>query len=328
MNDTCIHLACATDDTFARHCAASLFSVLESNPDAAFIIYILHSSLSTGNQEKIRQSLTRSSLLSLEFIEGDLSSFKDCDGDRFSKAAFLRVLLPKYINKTIRKILYIDVDTICLLPIAELWGTDLHDSFCAAVENPIHRNVKHKELLGLSDPSSYFNSGVMLINLEKWREEDIPGKFITLHTTYSDKHSFWDQDIFNILFENKWTRLHPRWNTIYTHFILAHLFKKLTPATTGYVFTDKGEDIIEASESPGIIHYTGAPKPWSSRSIHPRTHAYWHFLKQTKWAPYQCPDRTLKTMTIRRLKLCLIWMLKNVPSGSRRFLLSLLYIKR
>jgi len=109
-----------------------------------------------------------------------------------------------------------DVDMIVTRDISELWKTDISHHIIAAVTDStavyIKNNVKNYRELNLPGDAKYFNSGLLLINTQKWRDEDLSRKVI--HTVNANrKHTeFSDQYGLNVNLVNKWLELDPLWN--------------------------------------------------------------------------------------------------------------------
>src|SRR5690606_1313781 len=111
----------------------------------------------------------------------------------FSRANYYRLLIPELIPLA-QKVIYLDADIIMASSISEFQEFDLKDHALAAVADPIYQ---WKKDLGMKDTATYFNSGVMLINLNRWKELDISRKAFEFIQTYPDKIRFVDQCALN-----------------------------------------------------------------------------------------------------------------------------------
>ena len=90
--------------------------------------------------------------------------------ERFSIASTFRLLLSKLISPAVEKIIYLDADTIVNLDIRELWRVELEDKPLAAIPDALPQTVPLCQD-GFVKFENYFNSGVLLMNLEKWRTD-------------------------------------------------------------------------------------------------------------------------------------------------------------
>lgn len=146
------------------------------------------------------------------------------------QSALYRLFLPEILN--IDKVLYIDIDTVVLTDIKELW--DMPCRYILACKDPL--SDYHSKKLGINKPH-YINSGVLLMNLKAIRE-DITYKQRTIEASKNPKLSLLDQDIFNEACDID--LLPPEWNT----------YSK-----------DYGQPYIE---NPKILHCCGKDKFWNS----------------------------------------------------------------
>jgi lipopolysaccharide biosynthesis glycosyltransferase len=153
-----------------------------------------------------------------------------------TRTSFLRLFLTKWLPEDIETLLYIDVDILIKSNLQELFEKDFDTPICAELCFP--RSLSRGEHLD-GDNSPYFNSGVLLINMNEWRKLELEESFIEIgsHRAYL----FLDQDILNIRFRNDWTRLGRKYNYFHQYGL--------------------GETDLSFSESPSIIHFVG-PKPW------------------------------------------------------------------
>lgn len=92
---------------------------------------------------------------------------------------YYRAIAPYVLHGKIKRALYLDADILCLGNLNDLFIMNL-PSVVGVVEDGLGRKSKKKLLLGLGIPSheNYFNSGVMLIDIDRYVEEDILTKFI------------------------------------------------------------------------------------------------------------------------------------------------------
>jgi lipopolysaccharide biosynthesis glycosyltransferase len=130
----------------------------------------------------------------------------------------------------------------------------------------------------------YFNSGVMLVDLERWRKADMIRRGREFAQANPEKLRHWDQDVLNHLFVGQWIPLEDRWNAC------PHLFGlngdyDLNP--------DKLTDFERrAIDNPAIIHFAGpgSVKPWHYRCTHPLRNRYRFCSARTPWADVPLSD--------------------------------------
>ncbi|MBF0716052.1 glycosyltransferase family 8 protein [Gemelliphila palaticanis] len=161
--------------------------------------------------------------------------------NHITKEAFFRYYIPNYIGSDI--VLYLDIDIIVKGNLTHLSSFNFEDNYCAAVYD-----------IGLGD---YFNSGVMLINNLKWREDNISEKLIKYTNEYGKNLDLVDQSVLNIIFKDKWIKLDSEYNyQVGALFIFQHHNKQ----------EDFNNYYKLSKNNPLIIHYTTSHKPWISNS--------------------------------------------------------------
>ena len=218
---------------------------------------------------KIRQIATQFGNATVEFIAFTPSHRESLPITGYtSLGAYLRLFVAEYVDPTLDKVLYLDCDLIIRKDIAALWGANIDDYFAAAVlETHFHENP------GIFPGEPYFNSGVMLINLARWRsEEDLLTRFIACAKQKFSLLPFWDQDILNIVLRGQVAFLSPRWN-------FHAIYAELLPEQLGLA----RDEFLSIRRDPDIIHFTSKYKPWHYLPEPQYKHLYWEALSRTPW---------------------------------------------
>ena len=180
-----------------------------------------------------------------------------CNVPHVSKTALYKLLLPTLINE--EKLLFIDGDTIITGDIGELFDNNLDDCLVGAIRDYNGYRLK-KNKTGYS-PQTYFNSGVMLMNLKKIRDDDYQSQLIAFRL--NKQNEYMDQDAFNYVFRNKVKILSTKYNF-------------LTPTLYSYDREDM-EDVYGINfnipidffmENVLVFHYAGPWKPWKYYNVH------------------------------------------------------------
>lgn len=172
--------------------------------------------------------------------------------NHFSPAMYLRLLLPELLQQE-RRVIYLDCDTLVLAPLDDLAGFDLGSAILAGVCDPVgEADTKIVRAAG----DKYVNSGVLLMDLEKLREDGVLGKCQTLYAQYKDQLVWPDQCLLNKYAEGRKACLEEKWNR--------------------QIFTQsmKTADWQQASEASGVVHFVGPIKPWQDW-CHPDIAEFW-----------------------------------------------------
>lgn len=259
-----IYIVSAADNQYALHLAVMLTSLCQNaNKNKNLFFYLIHSELSIGNQILFKK-LCKKYQVNLSFLSINKELF---DGVKItahiSEAAYYRILIPHLLPDRIEKVIYLDCDLIIKDDISKLWRVNIPDHFLAAVENP---GFKRYDIL-IPKGAKYFNSGVLVLNVKKWRENSISDEVLQYIENFPEKIIYWDQDALNAVLYDKWLDLDPKWNQQTNFFTLD--FSKNNPSMTPF---------LDAVHFPSIIHYTGSSKPWHDKNNHPLKYQYFIYF--------------------------------------------------
>ncbi len=140
------------------------------------------------------------------------------DNTAFPATAYLRLFAPHVIPTDREKVLYLDCDMLVLDDIAKLWHIDLSDHLFAAVQDLQEvvscswGGIPNYKELGIPADSKYFNSGLLLINAKKWRDEARTTKVIQCLIDNAKYVNWVDQYGLNAALANQWLELDRSWN--------------------------------------------------------------------------------------------------------------------
>ncbi len=305
-----IHLACAANEKYMPWCAAMLHSALV-NGGARLAVHFLHS-----------EDLPVSALAQLRSLVQDgggsfyptlvtSKSIEALPGTRhFPKIIWYRSLLPQ-LRPSLSRILYLDCDTLVLDALGELWNTDLRNSYVAAVRNLIEPKLATRHYgLGIPPEQVYFNSGVLLMNLEAMRRDGCVEHVFEHAQRYYGQSPWPDQDSLNYVLGPRCVLLDPRWNCQNSFFYWPQAEEAF------------GKSVLnKATSSPGILHFEGPyeAKPWHYLNRHPFRELFWQHLRATPYRETHPEDRTLKNVLRRYLPERLYQSLRNLRGQLRLF---------
>jgi lipopolysaccharide biosynthesis glycosyltransferase len=268
MTKNYISIVFAINEKFKVPFAATLKSLLDSNPHEVLSVYLLYDTLDESDFEKIKEIFSGQNG-SLEFVKLNSEVFDNLPTPfHLPLAAYYRLLIPLLISSD--KVLYLDSDLLIKSSIRPLWDLDLEDNYVAATLE-FTRNW-HPDL-PFNKEVGYVNSGVLLINSALWRKENFAEKVLTFARNFPKLIQFADQCAINACIEGKVKLLSPEWNL--QAFIYERRFKKLD------VWTD--EQVKLAKKNPKIIHFSGSLKPWHWGCKHPNRFQYWRTLYGTPY---------------------------------------------
>lgn len=211
-----IEILLVSDANYSAFLATTIVSILSNAaPDDRLRFHIVDGGMTQDDLDKIKE-LAQARQFEVEFyrpvLQSHCKAFRD-DVKTFPVVVNYRLFLAKYLPSTLDKVLYMDVDVVALKSLRELWDVPLDDLFVGAIPD---RNMRlsHRRDLGLPDDYPYFNSGVLLVNLKKWRDEAILEKLLEIANEIRQAIDFPDQDVLNVYaYRNGYKELDARWNS-------------------------------------------------------------------------------------------------------------------
>jgi len=233
--------------------ATALRSMVEVNQSPHPLhVTILTSQFSARFRQKIVASVPNGSML-FRWQPVDLGGFVACSTRPYiSKATYTRLLLADLVDHSVERVLYVDADVLVLHDLNGLWNTDLEGCAIGAVIDT--DSADHSSRLWhdafrsgtMQSAPQYFNAGVLLVDLVRWREDQITYKALRYMRENPDT-PLADQDALNFACTGHWKMLHPQWNC------------QIHPAC-GYA-------ALPPAQRPSIVHFAGKWKPWDARTL-------------------------------------------------------------
>lgn len=250
------------DDKFKQYLYATLYSILtNAKMDDKFHFHILDAGLSDKTKceiEKFKQIKS----FTIDYTPMSDEEFEDypINPTLKSKVYYYRLKIPeKFPN--INRALFLDTDIIVQSSLSDLFNTNMENKSVACVANGNLENELQNKRLGLSPEHIYFNAGILLIDCEKWRKENILNKTKQIAETKYHILKWADQDILNIIFENNYKILPPKYN-FWPGMNRKGFESNLKNYKKWYAHTSYTEkDLKDAIKSPVIIHFAGGAKP-------------------------------------------------------------------
>jgi lipopolysaccharide biosynthesis glycosyltransferase len=248
-----VAVAFAADENVALGLYVSIYSLLaNASGEAKYVVYVFDGGLMARTKEKLHQLGARFSRAEIRIISASTDRIDELrDPQHVGRAAYLRLLVPEKTKSQHRKVIYLDSDVLVLQDIGELYFSNTEENIVMASQDYLYPTVRAvseiTEMPGVvSQPEGnpYFNSGVLLIDTEKWTSNKITHKTIEYLKKYPNHSPFADQDALNSTLSDSWGVLTPDWNVQ-----VARAKKK-----------DDQRKIEK--ENAKIIHYNVSNKPW------------------------------------------------------------------
>ena len=305
-----IVLAMACDDNYVRPTGTAIASILISNPGERFVIYLLTQGLRDDSIDILDGFAGRySDRLELKVTLVDGKDFADCpirENDHVSIVSYFRIILPQIVPSESGRILYIDGDVLCIDSLRDFYDMELDGYAAATVHDERNDDDEIFERLEYPKANGYFGAGVMLINLDWWRERDVQGKCFDFIRKNPEKCLWHDQDALNKVLNGN-----VKWADFRYNFTQGFFFDKSALLLDEKYFPD----IDSALENPCILHFSATYKPWHVECNSPCKRMYREFYRSVTGEKLPL---TRKLFGIERFK----WNLKRVLNaiGIRRFM--------
>ncbi|GGF38784.1 hypothetical protein GCM10011321_32190 [Youhaiella tibetensis] len=280
MPDNKIHIALAFDDNFWAPAYAVMRSIcLFTKRRSDLVFHLIHQPITDEHRADLEKipaefgatlvwhDLTRSDVFNA--IVSRVPSSR-----QWTSVVYGRLLIDTLVGPDVSRVIYLDCDMMVRAPIEDLYAADLGEFPIGAVRDTAGalivggRDIKNnRDIFDPADP--YFNSGMVVIDVDKWRQVAVPERLEELIASGVMARLYYDQDVLNLVFKHRWQPLPTRWNTIDAR----HPHEGLDPS---------------------ILHYTGPNKPWNLVSNvafrriyrHVMTNELFYRFMRHRWSTY------------------------------------------
>lgn len=284
MNDGIAKIVVCGDKNIEIGLHITLYSLLSKSSCNYHKIYFINDGYLTADIDRIYKTLSsfagRFEIIPIQCKSSSFDKLKGLHGNKFT---YLKLLIAKLIDEDV--VIYLDLDIVVQIDIMELVVFPMDGYTLAAnpettIGNCHERNIYLKE--NLHPESHYFNCGILLINLDEWRKDNITERCMVFANKYADYLQAADQSILNYYFNDNFKILPDRFNIRISNKISCKEYQKQV----------------------GILHFFGRPKPWDlfAEFIHPQYRIYKQVLVKTYFCDYksyrQIDSRSLKKFMI------------------------------
>lgn len=263
--DRNLHVVYASDDKFAEILGVSLTSLYMNNKEMEQInVYVLDSGIAASNKEKLDSLSEKFGRAPIQWLEAkNISEVLKIDVaiDRGSLSQYARLFVSSVLPSDFKRVLYLDCDIIIAQSLEELWNLDMHGKTIAALKDAFSK--WYRVNVDLEPNDIMFNSGVMLIDLDKWKEHKVEERLMKFISEKNGKIQQGDQGALNAVLTYDTYCFEPRFNsvTIFYDFNYKEMMIYRKPPKGFYTEAQ----IREATEHPVIIHFTTSffsRRPW------------------------------------------------------------------
>ena len=290
----------AADDGYAMQLAVAMRSMIDSlPPDARCRLFIIDAGLSPANRERCLAAWA-DGRVQVTWLSPPLGLVRDLPvSDHVNQTSYLRLLLDELLPADLGKCIYFDADLVVRRDLTRLWNEPLAGHTVLAVNDAgspridarlglptyprcrhllaAERPVPNYRELGLAPGGKYFNAGVMVVDLDRWRRETVGRRALEALVLHREHVVWWDQYALNVVLSGRWGELDLRWNQV-TH---VHAY----PAWHESPFDQRR--VARLRDDPWVVHYCAASKPWHADCRHPWAGEFFRVLDATPWRDWR-----------------------------------------
>lgn len=261
-----LNIALGSDLNYLPYCETLIISICE-NSEKSIRFHVFIDQQSVSYKHLLEESVANYSNKEIIFYVIDETIYNDMpvrEGYYISKFAYVRLLMPTMLPDDINYFLYLDIDICVVGDICEI-EKYIIDKPIGCVKDAMYAGVDNYK-------DCYFNSGIMLININKWKESAISERALNYIKETEKPPKYVDQDVLNEILKEEIYFLPYRFNAQEEIF-------KYTPYNKLNI-----DEKREEARNAIIIHFTGPLKAWYSDSQHPYSKYFRIYYKKTHWS--------------------------------------------
>ena len=269
-------------------CAPCVVSIFEHHRDTPCEVYVIAKSLPASDVEGLQRIAQEyGQRLYVRFLDMSIfNGIKVCE--RFRESVYYRFMLPDMFPEYDRMI-YLDCDIVLNGSLLDFWNTEIDGFACGVVEDQESDDIILHNRIGVY--TTYFNSGVLLVNLAYWREHGILQKLVDFIRANPEKCIYPDQDALNAVLQGQ-----------VKFFPYCYNFQNLWFTDLRWVrlHASKFKEVEKWKDSPVVVHFAGDDKPWKKYCRHPFTQYYLDCLAKTPWRiPHRSAQKSEEYQVVR-----------------------------
>lgn len=265
-----MEILCCTDHNFVIPMGVMMHSLCINNANNELHFHVfIDNSVTEKQKDELREVINEGNTLTFYLVDvSAIQKYLIVKVAAFPISIYYRLLLADILPKELHKVLYLDADIIVRHDLSRLWNYDIKDYALAAVEDQ-SPNYKFWEFLDYPKGKGYFNSGVILFNLDFIRSNKCSQELIDFIKGNPDKLKCPDQDTLNYVFRDRKKLLPLKYNVM-------EGFYRQPP------LQPDSAELEDAIKDPFILHFNG-DKPWQKKCHHPLKNLYYEYKEGTPW---------------------------------------------
>ena len=259
----------ASDRNYAALTAISAVSALRHNPGARIVL--LGYNLEDDAKQLVASRVGKAGVFEYRDVSAPVGRLKDEGYSGYtSYAAYARIFIADVLNEDGR-VVYLDGDTLVNGPLQELLSMDMHG--CAVALGGDCIPSAYKKYIRIPQELPYRNSGVMLVDLARWRQRKCRERILEELAHPHGPNPLGDQDVIVRCLAGEAATLAPKWNFMSQYFLVSYDgLRRIVGEEPGF----SRADYSHARGNAAVYHFSGHTlgRPWYTSSRHPMREAY------------------------------------------------------
>lgn len=257
-----MHVALGFDKHYIVPVYTLLTSIFLNNKNNKIFFHAIATGLTAAEKEGIKKFVQQNKA-DISFYTVNEEEIKKSviipQGSHFTIATYYRLFFTSLIPSSVRRLIYIDCDTVVVGDLRPLYEAEIGEAPFGAVADP-HPEIRTD--LDIHEPGHYFNSGVLIIDTQNWAKHKVTENALEFISRYPEKIKFVDQDVLNATLKGKWQPIDSKYNVMLLDVVLQ------TPT----------KDLLKGKV---IIHFTSPWKPWHCLTKNKLRSVYRHYLRRS-----------------------------------------------
>jgi lipopolysaccharide biosynthesis glycosyltransferase len=274
-----MNIVLCADHGFVMPCGVLMYSICINNKDININFYIITDDSLTEEDKKDIEYISQeynpiNTVTFLYVVDSMVENVLWYKSSYYPKQIFYRLFMTELLPKTVDKVLYLDCDIIVRGSLRNLWDIDIDNKSIGATIDGDSGMLETYNRLKYDIALGYFNSGVMLINISYWRDNQIYKQIIDFINNHRGLITLGDQDPMNYIMRN--SKIHiPLTYNVQPKFLYQYQYMSFSI----YQYKD---ELNEARVNPIILHFAGC-RPWVENCPHPYKEEFLKYKAQTIW---------------------------------------------
>lgn len=274
-----IPVAYCTDKNYVYYTLVSMQSAVESANNHTFykFVILLSDNVTQEEIEKFKTFDENNKNCSVQLINMQ-DQYNNSIIGGWSKAIYYRLNLPELLMNE-KKCIYLDSDTMVRKDLYEMYSSNMENYYIAGVRDyngSVYEGSNYCKVLGIDNLNTYVCSGVLIMNLEKMRNDGLMKKLQDAieENDKNNKFSYMDQDILNSVCFGHILTLPYKFGALVTIAYWDDYYNK-----DDYIRWTSNEKDWQEGQDPTIVHFT-ALKPWIPERGTTPFHPEWHEIAE------------------------------------------------